>query len=51
MVAGEAGDGEAAITMARQLRPDLVIMDVKMPKVDGIAAAAPRSSRSASPRS
>jgi two-component system, response regulator PdtaR len=40
VVAGEAGDGEAAITMARQLRPDLVIMDVKMPKVDGIAAAA-----------
>jgi two-component system, response regulator PdtaR len=40
VVAGEAGDGEVAITMARQLRPDLVIMDVKMPKVDGIAAAA-----------
>ncbi len=40
VVAGEAGDGEAAITMARQLRPDLVIMDVKMPKVDGIVAAA-----------
>jgi two-component system, response regulator PdtaR len=40
VVAGEAGDGDAAITMARQLRPDLVIMDVKMPKVDGIAAAA-----------
>ncbi len=40
VVAGEAGDGEAAITMARELRPDLVIMDVKMPKVDGIVAAA-----------
>src|SRR5688572_10111058 len=40
VVAGEAGDGDAAITMARQLRPELVIMDVKMPKVDGIAAAA-----------
>jgi two-component system, response regulator PdtaR len=39
VVAGEASDGEAAIAMARQLRPDLVIMDVKMPKVDGIAAA------------
>ncbi len=39
VVAGEAGDGEAAVTMARDLRPDLVIMDVKMPKVDGIAAA------------
>ncbi len=39
-VVGEAGDGEAAITMARALKPDLVMMDIKMPKVDGIAAAA-----------
>jgi AmiR/NasT family two-component response regulator len=39
-VAGEAGDGEQAVALARELRPDLVIMDVKMPKVDGIAAAA-----------
>ncbi len=39
VVAGEAGDGEQAVTLARELRPDLVIMDVKMPKVDGIAAA------------
>jgi two-component system, response regulator PdtaR len=39
-VAGEAADGEQAIELARELRPDLVIMDVKMPKVDGIAAAA-----------
>jgi AmiR/NasT family two-component response regulator len=39
-VAGEAGDGEAAITQARELKPDLVIMDVKMPKKDGIEAAA-----------
>ncbi len=39
VVAGEAGDGEQAIELARSLRPDLVIMDVKMPKVDGIAAA------------
>ncbi|GAA1848955.1 response regulator [Pseudonocardia alni subsp. carboxydivorans] len=38
-IAGEAGDGEAAITQARELRPDLVIMDVKMPKKDGIEAA------------
>lgn len=39
VVAGEAGDGEQAIELARTLRPDLVIMDIKMPKVDGIAAA------------
>jgi two-component system, response regulator PdtaR len=39
-IAGEAPDGEAAIEMARELRPDLVIMDVKMPKKDGIEAAA-----------
>jgi response regulator NasT len=36
----EAADGEQAVELARSLRPDLVIMDVKMPKVDGIAAAA-----------
>jgi AmiR/NasT family two-component response regulator len=40
VIAGEAGDGEQAVTLARELKPDLVIMDVKMPKVDGIAAAA-----------
>jgi two-component system, response regulator PdtaR len=40
VIAGEAGDGEQAVQLARELRPDLVIMDVKMPKVDGIAAAA-----------
>ncbi len=39
VVAGEAGDGEQAVELARSLHPDLVIMDVKMPKVDGIAAA------------
>jgi two-component system, response regulator PdtaR len=39
VIAGEAGDGEQAVQLARELRPDLVIMDVKMPKVDGIAAA------------
>ena len=38
-VAGEAADGEQAVALARELAPDLVIMDVKMPKVDGIAAA------------
>jgi AmiR/NasT family two-component response regulator len=39
VIAGEAGDGEQAVALARELRPDLVIMDVKMPKMDGIAAA------------
>ena len=40
VVAGEAADGEQAVAQARELRPDLVIMDVKMPKMDGIQAAA-----------
>jgi len=39
VVAGEAADGEAAIRLAEDLRPDLVIMDVKMPGLDGISAA------------
>jgi AmiR/NasT family two-component response regulator len=39
-VVGEAADGEQAIALATELRPDLVICDVKMPKMDGIAAAA-----------
>jgi response regulator NasT len=39
VVAGEAGDGEAAVKLAEDLRPDLVIMDVKMPGLDGISAA------------
>jgi AmiR/NasT family two-component response regulator len=38
-VCGEAGDGESAIKLARELRPSLVILDVKMPVLDGIAAA------------
>ena len=39
LVVGEAGDGASAITLARQLQPDLVVMDIKMPKLDGIQAA------------
>jgi two-component system, response regulator PdtaR len=39
VVAGEAADGEAAVKLAEELRPDLVIMDVKMPGLDGISAA------------
>ncbi|HEX2297443.1 MAG TPA: response regulator [Pseudonocardiaceae bacterium] len=38
-VVGEAGDGEQAVELAERLRPDIVIMDVKMPKMDGIDAA------------
>jgi AmiR/NasT family two-component response regulator len=39
-VIGEAADGEQAVALAMDLNPDLVICDVKMPKMDGIAAAA-----------
>ena len=38
-VVGQAGDGEEAIKLAAELKPDLVILDVKMPKLDGIEAA------------
>jgi len=38
-VVGEAGDGATAVQMAEQLRPDLVVLDVKMPVLDGISAA------------
>ncbi|GLV49874.1 transcriptional regulator [Thermobispora bispora] len=38
-VVGEAGDGETAVKMAEELRPDLVILDIKMPVLDGISAA------------
>lgn len=37
-VIGEAGDGRAAVDRARELRPDVVLMDVRMPVLDGIAA-------------
>jgi response regulator NasT len=39
VVVGEAADGETAITLTQSLRPDLVILDVKMPVLDGISAA------------
>jgi two-component system, response regulator PdtaR len=38
-VVGEAGDGETAVRLAEELRPDLVILDVVMPGMDGLAAA------------
>lgn len=38
LVVGEAGDGESAVHLSRELRPDIVIMDIKMPGMDGIDA-------------
>jgi DNA-binding NarL/FixJ family response regulator len=37
-VLGEAGDGAEAVTLAGQLRPDVVVMDIRMPRMDGLAA-------------
>ncbi len=39
LVVGEVGDGRSAINLTWELRPDIVIMDIKMPDVDGIEAA------------
>lgn len=38
-IVGEASDGEEAITRARELRPDVLLMDIRMPNVDGLEAA------------
>ena len=37
-VVGEAGDGEAAVELARRVHPDVVLMDIRMPRLDGIEA-------------
>jgi response regulator NasT len=49
LVVGEASDGDAAVKLAAELRPDLVIMDVKMPVLDGISAAEQISERRLAP--
>ena len=40
VVVGEAGDGKSAVNQARQLRPDLVIMDIQMPELDAVGVTA-----------
>jgi two-component system, response regulator PdtaR len=39
LVVGDAGDGQSAVNLTRELRPDLVVMDIRMPEMDGISAA------------
>jgi len=48
-IVGEAGDGEKAVELALELRPDVVVMDVKMPVMDGITAAERIAKESAAP--
>src|ERR1700732_4557128 len=48
-VVGEAGDGQEAVDLADSLKPDLVIMDVKMPRRDGIDAASEIASKRIAP--
>ncbi|GAB3255928.1 response regulator [Nocardioides dilutus] len=49
-VVGEAGDGREGLAMIERLRPDVVLMDIRMPKVDGLAATRALHARSDPPR-
>lgn len=49
-VVGEAGDGAEAVSLAEQLRPDVIVMDVRMPGLDGIAATRILTGREDPPR-
>src|SRR5436190_14840486 len=49
LVVGEAGDGLSAVNLARELRPDLVVMDIRMPEMDGIEAAQALTSEDVAP--
>ncbi|WP_326686942.1 MULTISPECIES: response regulator transcription factor [unclassified Streptomyces] len=49
-VVGEAGDGAAAVSLAEQLAPDVIVMDIRMPGLDGIAATRILTGRENPPR-
>ena len=50
-VVGDAADGRAGIALVRDLRPDVVLMDIRMPRLDGLAASGIRRTQPASPAS